>query len=226
MTKVLLVEDDEGIVSFLKRGLEAEGFVVDVAGDGEQAFSFCRDLDYPLIILDVMLPGVDGLEVCRGLRRQMKQSLILMLTAKDSVQDKIEGLRSGADDYLTKPFAIDELLARIRALLRRAPYSEPASLLTVGDLTLDPSTRRVRRGDRDIELTAKEFTLLKYLMANAGTALSRSRIQSNVWEQSTETYTNIVDVYIRYLRRKVDHEGEKQLIRTVRGVGYVISANN
>lgn len=226
MTKVLLVEDDEGIVSFLKRGLEAEGFVVDVAGDGEQAFSFCRDLDYPLIILDVMLPGVDGLEVCRGLRRQMKQSLILMLTAKDSVQDKIEGLRSGADDYLTKPFAIDELLARIRALLRRAPYSEPASLFAVGDLTLDPSTRRVRRGDRDIELTAKEFTLLKYLMANAGTALSRSRIQSNVWEQSTETYTNIVDVYIRYLRRKVDHEGEKQLIRTVRGVGYVISANN
>ena len=225
MTKVLLVEDDEGIVSFLKRGLEAEGFVVDVASDGEQAFSFCHDLDYPLIILDVMLPVVDGLEVCRSLRRQMKQSLILMLTAKDSVQDKIEGLRSGADDYLTKPFALDELLARIRALLRRAPYSEPASLLTVGDLTLDPSTRRVRRGDRDIELTVKEFTLLKYLMANAGTALSRSRIQSNVWEQSTETYTNIVDVYIRYLRRKVDHEGEKPLIRTVRGVGYVISAN-
>jgi two-component system, OmpR family, response regulator len=223
MTKILLVEDDDGIVSFLKRGLEAEGFVVDVASDGEQALHLCRDLDYRLIILDVMLPAVDGLEVCRSLRRQLKQSLILMLTAKDSVQDKIDGLRSGADDYLTKPFAIDELLARIQALLRRAPYSEPVSLLTVGDLMLDPATRRVRRGDREIELTAKEFTLLSYLMTNAGTALSRSRIQSNVWEQNSETYTNIVDVYIRYLRRKIDHDGERPLIRTVRAVGYMIS---
>lgn len=223
MTKILLVEDDGGIVSFLKRGLEAEGYVVDVAGDGEQALRLCRDLDYRLIILDVMLPVVDGLEVCRSLRRQMKQSLILMLTAKDSVQEKIEGLRSGADDYLTKPFAIDELLARIHALLRRAPYSEPASLLTVGDLVLDPATRRARRGDREIELTAKEFSLLSYLMNNAGTALSRSRIQSNVWEQSSETYTNIVDVYVRYLRRKIDRDGDKPLIRTVRAVGYMIS---
>jgi two-component system, OmpR family, response regulator len=223
MTKILVVEDDEGIVGFLKRGLEAEGFVVDVAADGEQALQLCRDLDYTLIILDVMLPAVDGIEVCRSLRRQMKQSLILMLTARDSVQDKIEGLRSGADDYLTKPFAIDELLARIHALLRRAPYSEPASLLAVGDLVLDPATRRARRGDREIELTAKEFVLLQYLMSNPETALSRSRILSNVWEHSSDTYTNIVDVYIRYLRSKIDTDNEKQLIRTVRSVGYMIS---
>jgi two-component system, OmpR family, response regulator len=223
MTKILVVEDDEGIVGFLKRGLEAEGFVVDVAADGEQALQLCRDLDYTLIILDVMLPAVDGIEVCRSLRRQMKQSLILMLTARDSVQDKIEGLRSGADDYLTKPFAIDELLARIHALLRRAPYSEPARALTVGDLVLDPATRRARRGDREIELTAKEFVLLQYLMSHPETALSRSRILSNVWEHSSDTYTNIVDVYIRYLRSKIDTDNEKQLIRTVRSVGYMIS---
>jgi two-component system, OmpR family, response regulator len=223
MTKILVVEDDEGIVGFLKRGLEAEGFVVDVAADGEQALQLCRDLDYTLIVLDVMLPVVDGIEVCRSLRRQMKQSLILMLTARDSVQDKIEGLRSGADDYLTKPFAIDELLARIHALLRRAPYSEPPRALAVGDLVLDPATRRARRGDREIELTAKEFVLLHYLMANPGTALSRSRILSNVWEHSSDTYTNIVDVYIRYLRNKIDTDNEKQLIRTVRSVGYMIS---
>jgi DNA-binding response OmpR family regulator len=223
MTKILIVEDDEGIVGFLKRGLEAEGFVVDVAADGEQALELCRDLDYRLIILDVMLPAVDGLEVCRSLRRQMKQSLILMLTARDSVQDKIEGLRSGADDYLTKPFAIDELLARLHALLRRAPYSEPAAALIVGDLVLDPATRRARRGGREIELTAKEFVLLHYLMENAGTALSRSRILSNVWEYSSDTYTNVVDVYIRYLRSKIDTDNETQLIRTVRGIGYMIS---
>lgn len=223
MTKILLVEDDDRIVSFLKRGLDAEGFIVDVAKDGEQALAMFRDLDYPLVILDLMLPAIDGIEVCRTLRRDRKQCLILMLTAKDSLQDKIEGLRSGADDYLTKPFAIDELLARIEALLRRAPYSEPANLLTVGDLVLDLATRRTRRGNRDIELTAKEFLLLSYLMANTGKPLSRSRILNNVWEYSNETYTNIVDVYIRYLRRKVDQDGDKPLIRTVRGVGYMIS---
>jgi len=153
------------IVELIAHYLKAEGFVVDVAGDGEAALQLCRDLDYRLIILDVLLPAVDGLEVCRSLRRQMKQSLILMLTAKDSVQDKIDGLRSGADDYLTKPFAIDELLARIHALLRRAPYSEPASLLTVGDLALDPATRRVRRVlgllEPFLELAIEELALVR-----------------------------------------------------------------
>ena len=223
MTKILLVEDDDRIISFLKRGLDAEGFVVDVAKDGEQALAMCRDFDYRLIILDLMLPVIDGIEVCRTLRRERKQCLIMMLTAKDGLQDKIDGLRSGADDYLTKPFAIDELLARIDALLRRAPYSEAASVISVGDLELDPATRRARRGSRDIELTAKEFLLLSYLMTNRGKALSRSRILNNVWEFSNETYTNIVDVYVRYLRRKVDQDGEKPMIQTVRGVGYMIS---
>jgi two-component system, OmpR family, response regulator len=223
MTKILLVEDDERIVAFLKRGLTAEGFVVDVAANGEVALALCRDHDYPLVILDVMLPIVDGIEVCKALRRQSKQSLVLMLTAKDSVQDKIEGLHSGADDYLTKPFAFDELLARIAALLRRRPYKETSSLLSVGDLVLDSATRSAQRGGRQIELTAKEFVLLQFLMENAGTVLSRNRILSNVWEHNSETYTNVVDVYVRYLRRKVDQDGDKPLIRTVRGAGYMIS---
>ena len=224
MSKLLLVEDDDSIVGFLKRGLEAEGYVVDLAPDGEQALALCRDHDYPLIILDVMLPVVDGVEVCRRLRREGKQSLILMLTAKDGVQHKIEGLRSGADDYLTKPFAIDELFARIDALMRRGAYSEPETVLTVGDLTLDTATRQARRGEREIDLTAKEYALLRYLMDNAGTVLSRSRILSNVWEASSDPYTNIVDVYVRYLRRKIDTEDEAPLIRTVRGAGYIIAA--
>jgi DNA-binding response OmpR family regulator len=224
MSKILLVEDDQGIVGFLKRGLEGEGFVVDVANDGETALALCHDHDYPLVILDVMLPRVDGIEVCRTLRRQNKQSLVLMLTAKDALQDKIDGLRGGADDYLTKPFAFDELLARINALMRRAAYSEPPGVLTVGDLVLDPAAHKVRRGGREIALTAKEFVLLRYLMQHAGTVLSRSRILSNVWEQNSDTYTNIVDVYVRYLRRKVDADGETPLIRTVRGAGYTIGA--
>ena len=223
MTKILLVEDDERIVDFLKRGLKAEGFVVDVAVNGEEALQLCDDHEYPLVILDVMLPIVDGIEVCRTLRRENKQSLVLMLTAKDSVQDKIEGLHGGADDYLTKPFAFDELLARIAALLRRRPYQDTGAALSVGDLVLDAATRSARRGGRSIELTAKEFALLQFMMENAGRVLSRNRILSNVWEHNSETYTNIVDVYVRYLRRKVDHDGEKPLIRTVRGAGYMIS---
>lgn len=223
MTKILLVEDDERIVDFLRRGLKAEGFVVDVAVNGEEALQLCHDHDYPLVILDVMLPIVDGIEVCKTLRRQNKQSLVLMLTAKDSVQDKIEGLHGGADDYLTKPFAFDELLARIAALLRRRPYNDPGSVMSVGDLVLDAATRSARRGARQIELTTKEFALLRFMMENAGRVLSRGRILSNVWEHNSETYTNVVDVYVRYLRRKVDHDGETPLIRTVRGAGYMIS---
>ncbi len=223
MTKILLVEDDERIVDFLRRGLKAEGFVVDVAVNGEEALQLCHDHDYPLVILDVMLPIVGGIEVCKTLRRENKQSLVLMLTAKDSVQDKIEGLHGGADDYLTKPFAFDELLARIAALLRRRPYNDPGSVISVGDLVLDAATRSARRGARQIELTTKEFALLRFMMENAGHVLSRGRILSNVWEHNSETYTNVVDVYVRYLRRKIDHDGEPPLIRTVRGAGYMIS---
>jgi two-component system OmpR family response regulator len=223
MTKILLVEDDERIVDFLRRGLKAEGFVVDVAVNGEEALQLCHDHEYPLVILDVMLPIVDGIEVCKTLRRENKQSLVLMLTAKDSVQDKIEGLHGGADDYLTKPFAFDELLARIAALLRRQPYKDTGGAISVGDLMLDAATRTARRGTRKIELTAKEFVLLRFMMENAGRVLSRNRILSNVWEHNSETYTNVVDVYVRYLRRKVDHGGEKPLIQTVRGAGYMIA---
>ncbi len=223
MTKILLVEDDHRIADFLKRGLKAEGFVVDVAVNGEEALQLCRDHEYPLVILDVMLPIVSGIEVCKTLRRENKQSLVLMLTAKDSLQDKIEGLRGGADDYLTKPFAFDELLARIAALLRRQPYKDTGGAISVGDLRLDPATRSAQRGARQIELTAKEFALLQFMMENPGRVLSRNRILSNVWEHNSETYTNVVDVYVRYLRRKVDHDGEEPLIRTVRGAGYMIS---
>jgi two-component system, OmpR family, response regulator len=223
VTKILLVEDDERIIGFLKRGLEAEGHVVDVAGDGAVAMHHSADYDYPLVILDRMLPDMDGLEFCRELRSRGRQSLILMLTARDSVEDRIDGLLGGADDYLTKPFAFDELLARITALARRAPYSEPPRVLTVGDLSLDPSTRQVHRADEPIALTAKEFALLQFFMAHPGTVLSRSRILSNVWEQNSDPYTNIVDVYVRYLRAKIDPAGEPTRIRTVRGVGYVMS---
>jgi DNA-binding response OmpR family regulator len=222
--KILLVEDDPRIASFVKRGLEAEGYTVDYADNGEDALAMARETAYPLVILDRMLPGLDGLEVCRMLRRERRDGCVLMLTAKDSLQDKVEGLKGGADDYLTKPFAFDELLARMGALLRRAskPVAEP--VLRVGDLVLDPAVKRVRRGDREIALTAKEFSVLAYLMAHAGTVVSRSRLLSNVWELGFDPGTKVVDVYIRYLRRKIDLEGEKPLIRTLRGFGYMISA--
>ena len=226
MTKVLLVEDDQRIARFIKRGLEAESYVVDVAERGAGALDRCRDIDYPLIILDRMLPDMDGLDVCRRLREEDHGGCILMLTARDARQDKVEGLRVGADDYLTKPFAFDELLARMEALLRRGRYrSEASPLLQVGDLTLDPGSRRVARGGREIALTAREFALLRYLMTNAGKAISRTKLLANVWEYGFDPGTKIVDVYIRYLRSKIDVEGEKPLIRTVRGVGYSIAAD-
>jgi DNA-binding response OmpR family regulator len=225
MTKVLLVEDDPRIARFVRRGLEAEAYVVDVASRGGEAISRCREIDYPLIILDRMLPDMDGLDLCRRLREDEHGACILMLTARDARQDKVEGLRVGADDYLTKPFAFDELLARLEALLRRGRYRrESAPVLKVGDLTLDPASRKVVRGGRAIELTAREFALLSYLMTNAGKAMSRTKLLANVWEYGFDPGTKIVDVYIRYLRAKIDREGDKPLIQTVRGVGYSIAA--
>lgn len=224
MPKILLVEDDARIASFIKRGLEAEGYIVDVASNGNDGLAFASDSSYPLIILDRILPGMDGLEVCRALRREQRDCCILMLTAKDSLQDKVDGLKGGADDYLTKPFAFDELIARIEVLLRRAPTLATDPVLKVGDLVLDPAGKRVWRGEREIALTAKEFTLLAYLMAHPGAVISRARLLNNVWELGFDPGTKIVDVYIRYLRRKIDFEGEKPLIRTVRGFGYTISA--
>ena len=224
MSKVLLVEDDARISSFVRRGLEAEGFFVDLAESGREALALAGETAYPLIILDRMLPGLDGLNICRSLRESGSDSMILMLTAKDSLQDKLDGLGSGADDYLTKPFAFDELLARMKALLRRGPYQSEAGELRVGDLVLNPADHSVRRGGREIALTAKEFAILSYLMSHPGKVLSRTRLLSNVWGYSFEPGTKVVDVYIRYLRVKVENGEDSPLIHTVRGVGYKIAA--
>jgi DNA-binding response OmpR family regulator len=223
MSRILLVEDDERIVGFIKRGLEAEGYVVDLANSGEDALAMVRETPYSLIILDRVLPGIDGLEVCRVLQRERHKNLVLMLTAKDSLQDKVEGLKGGADDYLTKPFAFDELIARMEALLRRGPSATQDPMLKVGDLVLDPLSKKVWRGKREIALTAKEFRLLTYLMSHPGAVISRTRLLNNVWDLSFDPDTKVVDVYIRYLRRKIDSTEEKPLIKTVRGFGYVIS---
>lgn len=225
--KVLLVEDDPRIARFVKRGLEAEGYAVDVADNGEDGLELCRSGDYPLVILDRMLPELDGIELCQTLRRERRDTLILMLTAKDALQDKIEGLHAGADDYLTKPFAFDELLARLRALQRRASRQaeEPETVLQVADLVLDPATRKAKRGEREIVLTVKEYALLHYLMQNAGKVMSRARLLNHVWGYSFDPGTKVVDVYIRYLREKIDEGEERPLIKTVRGFGYMLAAD-
>jgi DNA-binding response OmpR family regulator len=227
LTKLLLVEDDRRITNFLRRGLEAEGYGVDTADNGEDGLELCRSNDYALVILDRMLPGLDGMEVCRALRRERGDCLVLMLTARDALQDKIDGLQAGADDYLTKPFAFDELLARLRALLRRGqPRGEGREehpMLQVGDLLLDTARRRARRGDREIVLTVREFALLAYLMEHAGTVLSRSRILSRVWSYSFDPESKVVEVYIRQLRQKIDEGEATPMIKTVRGFGYTIS---
>jgi DNA-binding response OmpR family regulator len=177
-----------------------------------------------VVILDRMLPGMDGMEVCDSLRRERRPCAILMLTAKDSLQDKVEGLHGGADDYLTKPFAFDELLARLCALMRRARYQAVEPVLQVADLVLDPASRKARRGQREILLTVKEYMLLAYLMENAGRVLSRTRILNHVWGYSFDPGSKVVDVYIRYLRQKIDTDGAVPLIHTMRGFGYSISA--
>jgi two-component system, OmpR family, response regulator len=226
VTRLLLVEDDPRIVSFLQPGLKAENYSVEVARDGREGLDMARKGEFSLIILDYMLPGLDGLEVCARLRADGCKSLILMLTAKDGLRDKIAGLKGGADDYLTKPFAFGELLARIEALLRRKGETEPdIPILRVADLSLDLNAKTVRRGQRQIDLTPKEFALLAHLMANAGTVMSRQNLLSNVWGMNFDPGTKIVDVYIRYLRLKVDGDGESPLICTVRGFGYTMPAN-
>lgn len=221
--QILLVEDDERIVGFIKRGLEAEGYRVEVAHDGMEAIDMAKAIRYRLIILDLLLPVKGGVEVCQILRNEKIQTPILMLTAKDTLQEKIEGLRVGADDYLTKPFAFEELLARIKALLRRGEYKEVAQELKVADLTLNRDSHEVRRGAFLITLTAKEFALLEYLMCHPNKALSRTSILEQVWGYHYDTLTNVVDVYIRYLRKKVDEGYSPKLIHTVRDIGYKIS---
>lgn len=224
MAKLLFVEDDARIASFVSKGLVAEGHVVDVASNGLTGIAMARLTDYPLVILDRMLPDMDGLEVCRQLRSEAHPARVLMLTARDAVADKVGGLNAGADDYMAKPFAFDELVARVEALLRRGALQRHDPVLRVADLTLDPMTRQVRRGDRPIELTRKEYGLLRYLMENAGAVLSRAQLLNANWGYNFDPGTKVVDVYIRYLRKKVDEGEDVTLIQTIRGAGYAIGA--
>jgi two-component system, OmpR family, response regulator len=219
--RALVVEDGAKMAALLRRGLQEEGFAVDVAANGEDGSWFGTENQYDVILLDVMLPDIDGFEVCRRLRAADRWAPILMLTARDGVQDRVAGLDAGADDYLTKPFSFDELFARVRALLRRGPSERPP-ILTVGDLTLDPATRRVSRGDEEIDLTPKEFALLELFLRHPGEALSRTRILEHVWDFAYDGDSNVVDVYVRYLREKVDRPFGRRSIETVRGVGYRI----
>ncbi len=222
--RILLVEDDSRLADVIARGLRKQAFAVDIAPDGEEAVFMAETSIYDLILLDVMLPRRDGFEVCRSLRGNGAQTPILMLTARDAVADRVAGLDQGADDYLVKPFDFAELLARIRALLRRRhPYR--GVRLTVADLTLDTSTRLAERGGRQIALTAKEYAMLEYLMENAGRVLTRTEIAEHVWDVNYDPFSNLIDVYIRRLRQKVDSGNGLRLIRTRRGAGYLMSAD-
>jgi two-component system, OmpR family, response regulator len=222
---ILLVEDDSEIARFLSRGLAAEGFTVDVVEDGGPALHAAREKAYSLVILDLMLPEIDGLTVCRALRAEQPSLMILMLTARDSRDDKVIGLRSGADDYLTKPFDFAELLARVEALLRRAGRgAAERDAETLGDLVIDRRRKVVTCGDRDLGLTATEFALFGHLADNLDQVLSREDIMRDVWRRSVRFETNLVDVYIRYLRRKLETAGSLVTIATVRGFGYTLGA--
>ncbi len=215
---MLIVEDDDSVARFLKQALTEAGHATRVASDGLTAFAWAQDQTFDLILLDIMLPGMDGFEVCRRLRAERVSTPILLITARDALEDKIKGLDSGADDYLVKPFQIGELLARTRALLRRAVPSP--TLLRVGDLTLDPATRKAVRAGKAIALSATEYTLLEYLMRNAGRVLTRSMILEHVWQYDFDGNDNVLDVYISYLRGKIDKGFSIPLIHTVRGAGY------
>jgi two-component system response regulator MprA len=219
--KILVVEDEEQIASFLRRGLTYEGYEVDVAPDGAVALTKARETRMDLVVLDLMLPGMDGLEVCRRLRTTNSSLPILVLTARDSVSDRVQGLDAGADDYMVKPFALAELLARVRALLRRAGPGEPETL-QFGDLKLDTGTRQVYRSDKLIELTSKEFDLLELFLRHPRKVLTRETIYDRVWGYDFGGESNIIEVYIRYLRQKLETEGKSRLLFTVRGVGYVL----
>jgi two-component system response regulator MprA len=221
MTRILVVEDEEGIADFLRRGLILTGYEVDVANDGESALSRAREQMPDLVILDLMLPGLDGVEVCRRLRAASDVAIVV-LTARDAVSDKVQGLDAGADDYLTKPFAFDELLARVRAALRRRAPSE--AVLTVGDLVVRPASREVERAGRSIELTAREYDLLEYLARNAGKVVEKQAIFEKVWGFDFEVESDAIKVYVRYLRKKLNAPGERDLIHAVRGVGYILKA--
>lgn len=221
--RLLVIEDEKKVVRFIKKGLEEEGYAVDLAVDGEEGLAMVLDQIHDLIILDIALPKMDGLQVLKKLRERRVRTPVLLLTVRVTIEDKVLGLDSGADDYLTKPFAFQELLARIRALLRRK-VEAGGPLLQVEDLVLDPARHLVTRGGERIDLTSKEFALLEYLMRNAGRVLTRAKISEHVWNYDFDTETNVIDVYINYLRRKIDSGREKKLIHTVRGTGYVLKS--
>ncbi|MCX5679007.1 MAG: response regulator transcription factor [Candidatus Omnitrophica bacterium] len=219
--RILVVEDEKKIADFIRRGLKEEGYAVDTAYDGEEGLFLAKTNDYDLILLDLMLPKLDGLTLCKKLKEAKVKSRVIMLTAKETVKDKVLGLDSGADDYLTKPFAFEELLARIRAILRKKETQAPTKL-KIADLELDLLTHKVIRGSKEIELTAKEYSLLEYLMRNEGSIVTRTMISEHVWDIDFDTFTNVIDVYINYLRNKIDSGFKKKLIHTVRGRGYIL----
>lgn len=220
--RILVVEDEKKLAEMVARGLKAERYAVDVAHDGETGWQMANTYDYDLIILDLMLPGLSGTEILRRVRRKNSTVPILILTARDATEEKVQNFEAGADDYLTKPFAFAELLVRVKALLRRGPVNR-ASVLRVGDLEVDRLSKQVRRGGKRIELTAKEYSLLEYFATNPGRVFSRTMIIEHVWDESFEGLTNIVDVYVRHLREKVDDSFPTKLIRTVRGMGYCLT---
>jgi DNA-binding response OmpR family regulator len=222
---ILVAEDERKVASFIRQGLEEEGHAVEVAADGAAALDLLEDdAAYDLIVLDLMLPKRDGFDVLKTLRRRGIETPVLMLTARDAVADRVAGLDLGADDYLTKPFAFEELLARVRALLRRGTGKRTAPL-SLADLVLDPATRAVTRAGRRVELTAREYALLEYFLRNVGRVLTRPMIAQHVWGLDFDPESNIIDVYVGYLRRKIDGEGERRLLHTVRGAGYRLSSD-
>jgi two-component system OmpR family response regulator len=219
--RLLVVEDERKMAEALANGLRRSGYAVDLTHDGETALANARAYDYDAVVLDVMLPGRNGFDLCQALRSEHRWSPILMLTARDGVADRIRGLDAGADDYLVKPFAFEELLARLRALVRRQPAERP-SRLVLGDLTVDPATHEVIRADRQVNLTAREFAVLEFLARRPGEVVTRTDLLEHVWDQNYLGSTNVVDVYVGYLRKKLERPFGRPLIRTVRGVGFVL----
>lgn len=219
--RILVIEDEKKVAEFIKNGLAEEGYAVDTAPDGDAGYELATSNEYDAILLDILLPKIDGITLCSTLRSEGLHTPILMLTAKDAVKDKVRGLDAGADDYLTKPFAFEELLARIRALLRKQ-YQHQNTRLQVDDLVLDTVSHAVTRAGEVIPMSVKEYALLEYLMRNAGSVVTRTMISEHVWDISFETFTNVIDVYISYLRNKIDKGRSKALIQTVRGRGYTI----
>jgi heavy metal response regulator len=222
--RILIVEDETKVASFIKKGLEEEGYAVDVAADGEEGLTMALARVHDMIILDIRLPKMDGLRLLQLLRQDHLTTPVLLLTVRATIEDKVLGLDAGADDYLTKPFAFQELVARVRALLRRRAEAGP-TILQVGDLSLDPARRTVARGGEKIDLTPREFTLLDYFMRHPGRVLTRTMIAEHVWDYSFDTSTNVIDVYVNYLRKKIDAGREPKLLHTMRGVGYVLKAD-